>query len=71
MHGYRNQELSDELLEREIEAALGVDPSPEFLAHVRTRVARERDNRGWAWIGVWRWASAVTLVTAVDRKSVV
>lgn len=65
MDAHKHEELNDGLLAREIEAALDIDPSPEFLARVRTRVARERDNRDWAWLGVWRWASAVTVVTAV------
>jgi hypothetical protein len=65
MDSHRHEELKDELLEREIEAALDVDPSPEFLARVRTRVARERVNDGWVGLGVWRWAGAVAVVTAV------
>ena len=45
MDGYRHQELSDETLEKDIEAALGVDPSPEFLPRVRARIANERMQR--------------------------
>jgi hypothetical protein len=41
MDGGRPDTLSDAQLDRELEAALGVEPSPEFLARVRTRVARE------------------------------
>jgi hypothetical protein len=33
--------LSDSQLDREIEAAVGIEPSPEFLARVRTRIAAE------------------------------
>jgi hypothetical protein len=44
------QPLSDSQLDRELESALGVDPSPEFLARVRTRVAAEPR------MGLWRLA---------------
>jgi hypothetical protein len=43
--------LSDSALEREIESALAADPSPEFLARVRTRIASEPAPAAWAW---WR-----------------
>ena len=33
--------MDDQSLNREIESALNVDPSPEFLAKVRTRIAAE------------------------------
>jgi hypothetical protein len=39
--------MSDAALEREIEAALDVDPSPEFLARVRARVATEVVSAPW------------------------
>jgi hypothetical protein len=39
------QELTE--LEREIENALGIEPSPEFLARVRTRVATEPQPLRW------------------------
>ena len=42
MDGYRHQELTDETLEKDIEAALGVDASPEFLPRIRARIANER-----------------------------
>ena len=57
MDSHKHEELRDELLEREIEAALDVDPSPEFLARVRTRISDERVQR-WPWPGPWAWASA-------------
>ena len=41
MDGARPDTLSDAQLDRELEAALGVEPSPEFLARVRTRVAAD------------------------------
>jgi hypothetical protein len=33
--------LHDSQLDRDIESAVGIDPSPEFLARVRTRIASE------------------------------
>jgi hypothetical protein len=41
MNDRRSEPLTDEALTREIEAALIVDPSPEFVARIRTRVGRE------------------------------
>jgi hypothetical protein len=65
MDGRRHEELSDELLEREIEAVLDVEPSPEFLARVRTRVARERVDESWAWRSGLRWAGAALAIAAL------
>jgi hypothetical protein len=65
MDGHKHEELNDDLLEREIEAALDVDPSPEFLARVRTRVARERMEENWAWLAAGRWAAAALAMVAV------
>jgi hypothetical protein len=39
--------MTDAALEREIERALTVDPSPEFLARVRARVATEVVSPRW------------------------
>lgn len=33
--------MNDSALEREIEAAFAIDPSPDFVARIRTRVGRE------------------------------
>lgn len=63
MDGHEQQELSDIALGKEIEAALGVDPSPEFLPKVRARIASERVSRGWLWSAPWQWAGAGTAVT--------
>ncbi|HET9362038.1 MAG TPA: hypothetical protein VFO58_19935 [Vicinamibacterales bacterium] len=62
MDGHQHEPLNDETLEREIEAALAVDPSPEFLAKVRARVAEEERPAGWPLR--WHWAAG-TVVTAV------
>jgi len=65
MDGHKHGALSDESLEREIEAALGVDPSPAFLPKVRARIANERMREGGLWSASWRWAGAAAVVTAV------
>lgn len=43
----RRQTLTDSQLDRELEGALGVDPSPDFLARVRTRIATEAAPSSW------------------------
>jgi hypothetical protein len=68
MDGHQREPLSDETLEREIEAALAVDPSPEFLARVRARVAEEERPVGW--LLRWHWVAG-TVVTAVVAVFVV
>jgi hypothetical protein len=65
MDGYRHQEVTDETLEKDIEAALGVDPSPGFLPRIRARIANERIQEGWFWSASWRWARVAAVVTAV------
>jgi hypothetical protein len=47
MDGIRRGALSDDELDREFDAALNVDPSPEFVARVRMRVASEPHATGW------------------------
>jgi hypothetical protein len=62
---YRGSPVKDEL-DQHIERLLAVDPSPEFLARVRSRVARERVPA--AWRAGWTWGvvgAAATLVVAV------
>lgn len=51
--------LTDAALDREIQAALDVDPSPAFLARVRQRVAVEPAPAAW-----WRGPRVVSLVAA-------
>jgi hypothetical protein len=61
--------MNDAALEREIERALAVDPSPEFLVRVRARIADEPApaSRGFGWLfaGVATAATAAVLVLAV------
>ncbi|HEY1303101.1 MAG TPA: hypothetical protein VGF24_06110 [Vicinamibacterales bacterium] len=54
--------LGDTALAREIEAALAVDPSPEFVARVRSRVAAEPSSSAWR---MWMPALAAVAVVAV------
>ena len=70
MDGHKHGALSDDVLEREIEAALGVDPSPEFLPRVRARIASERVHEGWMWSSPWRWAGVATTVVAITVVAV-
>ena len=53
----------DNLLDRELERALAVDPSPEFLARVRTRVAGEPEPAASWWS--WKLLTAGALVAGV------
>ena len=41
------ESLTDSALDRELDSALGIEPSPEFLAHVRTRIASEPEPSPW------------------------
>ena len=47
MDGTRPGALSDSQLDRELGAALGVEPSPEFLARVRMKVATGPEPSTW------------------------
>jgi len=61
--------VNDAALEREIERALAVDPSPEFLVRVRARIADEPApaSRGFGWLfaGVAATAVAASVVALV------
>ena len=70
MDGHEHSGLSDDALEREIEAALGVEPSPEFLPRVRARIAGEHVQERWPWMGPWSWATAGVLMAALAAGSV-
>ena len=65
--------VKDAALEREIERALAVDPSPEFLVRVRARIADEPApaSRGFGWLfaGVATAAAAAVLVLAMRMVS--
>ena len=55
--------LTDSSLEHEIEGVLAVDPSPEFLARVRGRIASEPAPHAWG--SPWRLAGAGGIIVAV------
>ena len=57
--------MTDSDLDRELESALGVEPSPEFLARVRTRIACEPEA------SPWRLAFVVSGVSRTRRNWVV
>jgi hypothetical protein len=57
------QMTSDELLERRIERALAVEPPPEFVARVRTRI--EREPTPSTWLVWWRPAAAGVLAITI------
>jgi hypothetical protein len=58
--------VTDAALDRDLEAALAVDPSPELVARVRMRVQRERDASWspWPW-GLAAGAGAIVVLVAV------
>jgi hypothetical protein len=67
----RHDPLSDAALDRELDAALNVEPSPEFVARVRMRVADEAVAAGWwpRWQFVTAGIGAVTIAVAAGLWS--
>jgi hypothetical protein len=65
--------MNDAALERDIERALAVDPSPEFLARVRTRIAEKPSPAsrrfGWRFAVVATAAVAAAVVLAIFNGS--
>jgi hypothetical protein len=57
------------MIDEEIRAALDVDPSPEFLARVRTRIAAEHAPPAWRWS--WGVAAACALTAALVVATIV
>ena len=65
MDGHRHLEpVSDASLDRAIGSLLGVEPSPEFLARVRARVAKEQEPSSWRTSWMFATAATVVLMTA-------
>ena len=52
MDGHERRPLSDDALSREIAAGLAVEPSPEYVARIRERIAAEATHPavGWSWL---------------------
>jgi hypothetical protein len=62
MDGHRHTDaVTDSALERDLEAMLAVEPSPEFLARVRTRVAAEPATSAWR----FQWTFAAVVAASV------
>jgi hypothetical protein len=63
--------LTDPSLDRGIESLLAVEPTPKFLARVRTRVAQEPGPRTWrtSWMFAAAGAMAVVIVTILVWQS--
>ena len=58
--------LSDSQLDRKLESALGIEPSPEFVARVRTRVAGEPEMSMWR-VALWgRGVQPLVAMAVVD-----
>ena len=66
MTAHRDDRLTDASLEQEIEQALAVDPSPEFLVRVRSQIASAPPASRWPmrWSLVAASAVAVVLIVA-------
>ena len=62
---------ADNELERDIEALFAVDPSPEFLARVRTRIAREPQPSTGSLHWLLLAAGAVAAATVVFVRAMV
>ena len=62
-----DERLTDAQLERELEQALNIEPSPEFLARVRTRIAEHpQPSRSMPWlIGFAAAVATIALAFAV------
>jgi hypothetical protein len=55
--------VTESAIDRELQAMLDVDPSPEFVARVRARVADEPQRSTW-WLS-WKLATAVAISAVV------
>jgi hypothetical protein len=53
------------MIDQDIRQALNVDPSPEFLARVRARVAREPAPSAWRWPRSFAAAAALAAAAVV------
>jgi len=68
--GPLSRPVKDSALDREIEAALAVNPSPEFVSRIRSRIAKEPEPS--AWTVMWnhsrtvQWVLFATVVIGVS-----
>jgi hypothetical protein len=63
MDADRRSEVTDAALDSELQAMLGVDPSPEFVARVRTRIA-DQPSPSSSWFGAWSIAASIAVAVA-------
>ena len=71
MDGERYDAINDASLDREIESMLSTEPSPEFLARVRARVAAEPEPGRWrasSWFAM-AGAAAAAIVAVIAWPS--
>jgi hypothetical protein len=74
MDAQRLDEMSDAALDRDLQALLGVGPSADFAARVRTRIADE-PARSRSWFGAWWFAlpaaalAVMAIVAVVSRDT--
>jgi hypothetical protein len=57
------ESMTDAGVDRDIQALLAVDPSPEFVARVRTRIATEPQRSRW--FAGWPVAAAAAVAAAI------
>jgi hypothetical protein len=57
--------LTASALDREIRSALAVDPPPEFVARVRTRIANEPARAAWRWSWMFAAGGAMAALIAI------
>jgi len=59
--------LNDPSLDREIKSLLATEPSPEFVARVRARVAKEPNPVGWrtSWVFAVAGSAVAVVIVAV------
>ncbi len=69
----RDEALTGSTLDREIRAALDVDPSPEFLARVRAGIASEPARATsrllWKFVAVGALAAVIAIAVVVSRSN--
>jgi hypothetical protein len=68
MHPLGSEPMTDDDLDREIAAALDVDPSPAFVARVRQRVAQESAPAVWS--RSWTIGAVTALAMAVVAAAI-
>ena len=64
MDAQRLDEMSDAALDRDLQALLAADPSPAFVARVRSQIAAEATTSR-PWLGAWSAGLAVAATIAL------